>query len=134
MSNVEAGARTAQVWTSAASGVQAVPKGNAANPAVTPALKENSEAESTVGLNVVENPEDVRKAESSLDELIEKSNSSEQLISRNLKINVDDASGKYILSVHDAKTDEVIRQWPPEGYIKMAQNISRLVDENRSTG
>lgn len=132
MSNVEVGARTAQVWSNAASAtVQSVPKGSVVRPADSePESVGSKEAE----LTTVRSPEQMNNEENNLDALVERSNSSEQLVARNLKINVDDASGKYVLSVHDAQTDEVIRQWPPEGYLKMAENISRLLEENGSVG
>lgn len=65
--------------------------------------------------------------------LLEKSASSAQLVSRDLKINVDDASGKYVISVLDPMTDEVIRQFPPEGALNMLETISRIVDEGKGS-
>lgn len=72
-------------------------------------------------------------ADEGIKALLEKSASSAQLVSRDLKINVDDASGKYVISVLDSKTDEVIRQFPPEGALNMLETISRIVDEGKGS-
>jgi flagellar protein FlaG len=65
--------------------------------------------------------------------LLDKSADSAQLVSRDLKINVDDASGKYVISVLDPETEEVIRQFPPEGALNMLETISRIIDEDKGS-
>jgi len=65
--------------------------------------------------------------------MLEQSTSSAQLVSRDLKINVDDNSGKYVISVLDPETDEVIRQFPPQGALNMLETISRINEEDKGS-
>lgn len=44
---------------------------------------------------------------------------------RGLDFRVDEQSGRIIVSIIDAKTEEVIRQIPPELAVKLAENLSK---------
>jgi flagellar protein FlaG len=68
-----------------------------------------------------------------LKKLLETDSKTAQITSRNLKINIDDASGMYVVSIHDAKTNELIRQIPQDSVLHMAQTISKILDESQGS-
>lgn len=51
-------------------------------------------------------------------------NTTVQSLQRELKFSQDDASGESIIQVLDIETDEVIRQFPPEYALKLAQALN----------
>ncbi|MFV1873315.1 MAG: flagellar protein FlaG [Oleiphilus sp.] len=48
-----------------------------------------------------------------------------QTVQRNLQFNLDDASGKTIITVVDKQTSEVVRQIPDDVAIKLAQDLQQ---------
>ena len=44
---------------------------------------------------------------------------------RGLAFNVDESSGRIVVSIVDSKTQEIIRQIPPELTLKLAENMSK---------
>lgn len=48
---------------------------------------------------------------------------------RQLQFSVDEASGRTVITVTDAETDEVIRQIPPEELVAVMREISKLAEE-----
>lgn len=48
-----------------------------------------------------------------------------QTVQRNLQFNLDDASGKTIITVVDKLTSEVVRQIPDDVAIKLAQDLQQ---------
>jgi flagellar protein FlaG len=68
-----------------------------------------------------------------LKKFFEKDSATAQITSRNLTINIDDASGMYVVSVRDAKTNELIRQIPQDNVLHVAQTISKILDESQGS-
>jgi len=134
MANVEGGVRSTPVWASTASAVQNTQKeSTTASPPVEAASVADSPKNSRVAEQQAENLALLSVADASLKELLNKSASSAQVVSRDLKINVDDDSGKYVISVLDPETDEVIRQFPPEGALNMIATISRIIEDSKGS-
>ena len=52
-----------------------------------------------------------------------------QNVQRNLVFSVDEKSGRDVVTIKDAKSDEVIRQYPSEEILKLARNLSEQLDE-----
>ena len=48
-----------------------------------------------------------------------------QTVQRNLQFNLDDASGKTIITVVDKQTSEVVRQIPDDVAVKLAQDLQQ---------
>ncbi|MCS4502803.1 flagellar protein FlaG [Arhodomonas aquaeolei] len=48
----------------------------------------------------------------------------------NLQFSVDDATGRSVVKVVDGRTDEVIRQIPPEDILELARFMHKLSDED----
>ena len=48
-----------------------------------------------------------------------------QEVKRNIEFSVDQDTGRTVIRVIDAKTKEVIRQFPPEELIQMAQQLDQ---------
>lgn len=67
-----------------------------------------------VHLNADSSPEEAQVAVQKLNELIQK-------MQRDIHFDLDQASGKTVITVRDRQTSEVIRQIPPEYVIKMAK-------------
>jgi len=134
MANVEGGARSATGWPATASAVSGSTRDTTAGSASVIRSVQNSGQQvpgSSSGPTTQQQP---AVDQSNIDELVAKANDSAQIVSRNLRINVDDASGKYVVTVLDTKTDEVIRQFPSEELLRMAETLSRIMEENNSKG
>ena len=50
-----------------------------------------------------------------------------QTMQRNLKFSVDEVSGESVIAVHDAKTDELIRQIPSKEALELIHNMDRVI-------
>ncbi len=72
--------------------------------------------------------EENKEAEQTLDDAVKQLNSYAQSINRNLEFNIDNDSGKTVVKVIDAETDELIRQIPDEE----ALNITKTLEEKLS--
>ena len=62
----------------------------------------------------------VSEASSNLNEFM-------QSMQRNLKFSVDEVSGESVIAVHDAKTDELIRQIPSKEALELIHNMDRVI-------
>lgn len=60
------------------------------------------------------------EAASSLNDLV-------KTFQRNLKFTVDDESGTSVISVHDAQTNELIRQIPSQDTLELIHNMDKVV-------
>jgi flagellar protein FlaG len=67
--------------------------------------------------------EKVSKAE--VESAVTKLNDFVQSVQRNLQFNLDDASGKTIITVVDKQTSEVVRQIPDDVAVKLAQDLQQ---------
>lgn len=56
-----------------------------------------------------------------------------QNVQRNLNFSIDEDSGRMVVKVIDAESEEVIRQIPPEEMLAVARRLRELSDE-RATG
>ena len=65
-----------------------------------------------------------------IDRAMKRMNDYVQSVNRNLNFSVDETSGRNIIKVIDAETEEVIRQIPPEEMLALAR---RLVDSDAGT-
>lgn len=64
---------------------------------------------------------DDEKAREALEEAVSNLNDYVQQQERNLQFSVDEVTGRSIVKVVDAQTEEVIRQFPPEEVLNMAR-------------
>lgn len=125
MANVDIGVRTAAqaVSNGAVASAPRVQGGSASTPAGGQAKAMGNGTNSQV--SAVEDPR--------LKKLLEEGGTPAQITSRNLTINVDDSSGMFVVSVRDAKTNELIRQIPQDSVLHMAQTITKILDESQGS-
>ena len=64
-----------------------------------------------------------------LDEVVKSLNEQVQSVQRNLQFSIDEATGKQVVIVSDAKTDDVIRQLPSEEALELAK---RMMEKEKS--
>ena len=67
--------------------------------------------------------QEVSKAE--VEKAVTKLNDFVQTVQRNLQFNLDDASGKTIITVVDKETSEVVRQIPDDVAVRLAQDLQQ---------
>ena len=67
--------------------------------------------------------QEVSKAE--VEKAVTKLNDFVQTVQRNLQFNLDDTSGKTIITVVDKETSEVVRQIPDDVAIRLAQELQQ---------
>ena len=79
-----------------------------------PQLKTQTEQE----VNQKASKEDVENAVTKLNDFV-------QTVQRNLEFNLDDTSGKTIITVVDKQTSEVVRQIPDDVAVKLAQDLQQ---------
>ena len=48
---------------------------------------------------------------------------------RDLVFSIDEESGREVVTIKDAKSDEVIRQYPSEEILSLARNLNEQLDE-----
>lgn len=70
-----------------------------------------------------ESSQQVSKAQ--VENAVTKLNDFVQTVQRNLQFNLDDTSGKTIITVVDKETSEVVRQIPDDVAIKLAQDLQQ---------
>jgi flagellar protein FlaG len=68
----------------------------------------------------------------SLAKLIDLMNERPQIQSRSLKFSVHEGTGKMLVRVYDSETDELIRQFPPDELLALAERIHEQLAENPS--
>lgn len=95
----------------AAADAQPIQTTNVSIQAVAPALAGGESAASSS-----------RNAES-LQEAVGKINEFIQVVRRDIHFSVDESSGRTIITVVDAETQEIVRQIPPEEILAIAQNL-----------
>jgi flagellar protein FlaG len=57
---------------------------------------------------------------------VEAANAYMQSVSSSLKFSLDDASGRTVVKVVDAETEEVLRQFPSEEMLAISRSIDRM--------
>jgi len=77
-----------------------------------------STAQSTVN-NKPESEEQIRQAVQKIQEVVDN-------LAHNLRFSIDEDTGKTIIKVMDARTDEVIRQFPTEEAIEIARTLDKV--------
>ena len=77
-----------------------------------------STAQSTVS-NKPESEEQIRQAVQKIQEVVDN-------LAHNLRFSIDEDTGKTIIKVMDARTDEVIRQFPTEEAIEIARTLDKV--------
>ncbi len=94
---------------------------------------ESAKTEKKADASIVNNSEkNIREKESSeqaLDDAVKQLNSYVQSINRNLEFNIDVDSGKTVVKVIDAETDELIRQIPNEEALNIAKQLDNSLDD-----
>lgn len=92
--------------------------------AKTDTMTEGLQAQVDAGKKQEAQDEEKRKlmdeAASSLNDLV-------KTFQRNLKFTVDDESGTSVISVHDAQTNELIRQIPSQDTLELIHNMDKVV-------
>ena len=66
--------------------------------------------------------------EESLTKKVDKMNEYVQSIQRDLKFSVDDDSGEVVVKVFNTSTDELVRQFPSEEALALAEHMKESVD------
>lgn len=107
--------------------------GNTGTPPPKPAVRESAPAQAVQGANVPtiilpdaaappQQPkaEDLRKAVETMRQLVESK------APNSLQFSIDDATGKTIVKITDAKTGEMIRQIPSEEMLDIARSLDRM--------
>jgi flagellar protein FlaG len=110
--------------TVASQGQQSVAKPAAGQP-----VKQQSE-ESVV--SPVANTESVTLTE--LSEKAEQLNQQMKLLGQSLAFSVDESTNESVVKVVDKTTDEVIRQFPTEGSLRIMQNIQNYLNSVQQNG
>ena len=62
----------------------------------------------------------------SLERALEELGEASQSVRRDLEFQVDDGSGRVVITVLDSESQEVIREIPPEKLLAMAENLSEV--------
>ena len=96
------------------------------------AEKEKSEkiADASSANKLEETAEEKEASEQALDSAVKQLNSYVQSINRNLEFNIDNDSGKTVVKVIDAETDELIRQIPNEEALIIARQLDTGLDDD----
>lgn len=87
----------------------------AANAPVTKSA-ETAPQDTAVAQKVAPNPAQLKEAVSKLNDYT-------QSISRKLSFSIEESTGRTVIKVYDAETDELIRQIPPEETLRLAEVI-----------
>lgn len=66
----------------------------------------------------------------SLAKVVEMVNEQPQIRNRSLQFSVDDSTGKMLVRVYDAETDELIRQFPPDELLALAERIQDVLADD----
>lgn len=77
---------------------------------------ETAPQETAVAQKVAPNPAQLKEAVSKLNDYT-------QSISRKLSFSIEESTGRTVIKVYDAETDELIRQIPPEETLRLAEVI-----------
>ena len=82
-----------------------------------------------------ETAEEKKASKQNLDNAVKQLNNYVQSINRNLEFNIDNDSGKTVVKVIDAETDELIRQIPNEEALYIAKQLNEgLHGDSKSPG
>ena len=73
----------------------------------------------------VEAVQDVQEGQENVTEAVTRLNDYVQSVQRDLQFQLDDTSGKTIVTVIDTQTSEVVRQIPDEVALKLAQDLQQ---------
>jgi len=79
---------------------------------------------------VQQNPPEKQKVDQAVNEV----NSFFQDEQRKLLFTVNEKTGKVVIEVKDAQTDEVIKQIPPEFVVKLAEHLDQLNAQDDAVG
>ncbi|GAB1258120.1 flagellar protein FlaG [Aurantivibrio plasticivorans] len=82
----------------------------------------------TTDVNVDEQALPHQQVHEDMKEVVAQMNEYTQSMQRNIQFDVDDASGRTVVTVKDRTTQEVIRQIPDETFLKMAQSLKESVE------
>ena len=77
--------------------------------------------------NSVKNAQKAEDERKRLSEASSNLNEFMQTMQRNLKFTVDEVSGESVIAVHDAKTDELIRQIPSKEALELIHNMDKVL-------
>lgn len=77
--------------------------------------------------NSVKNAQKAEDERKRLSEASSNLNEFMQTMQRNLKFTVDEVSGESVIAVHDAKTDELIRQIPSKEALELIHNMDKVI-------
>ena len=93
------------------------------------ATKAENKVEASKSLATDKVEEKSEPSEKLLDEAVQQLNNYVQSVNRNLEFNIDIESGKTVVKVIDATTEELIRQIPNEEALVIAKQISNQGNE-----
>ncbi len=69
----------------------------------------------------------------SLAQLVDMVNERSQIKNRSLQFSVDDSTGKMLVQVYDADTNELIRQFPPDELLVLAERLQEILEGDSSS-
>jgi flagellar protein FlaG len=69
----------------------------------------------------------------SLAQLVEMVNEQPQIKNRSLQFSVHESTGKTLVQVYDADTDELIRQFPPDELLSLAERIQEILADDSAS-
>ncbi|MFW5443924.1 MAG: flagellar protein FlaG [Methylococcaceae bacterium] len=98
----------------------------------TKTKKTDTEEDISKANKAKESTEEKESSEQSLNEAVKQLNTYVQSINRNLEFNIDNNSGKTVVKVIDAETDELIRQIPNEEALNIAKQLDLGLDDDSS--
>ena len=78
------------------------------------------------GVEPAENTEAQPLSVEELTDAVSRINDHMQVVRRNLEFNLDEESGKTIVKVIDAETEEVVRQIPSEEIVELAKHLKEI--------
>jgi flagellar protein FlaG len=90
-------------------------------------LQHNSAAQSATSTTV-----QVEVSKETVDRVVHQLETQSQSLRRDLQFNVDDSTGRVIVTVRDSETDEVIRQIPSEELLALAQHLADALEDDAS--
>jgi len=67
-----------------------------------------------------------------IDRVVHQLETQSQSLRRDLQFNVDDSTGRVIVTVRDSETDEVIRQIPSEELLALSRHLADALEDDAS--
>ena len=106
----------------------AVSDGKTLPPAAAPSAKPKVQKQQTMDNAKMAAAMKDSSIKESIEAAVAKMNEYTQSMQRDLQFNLDDSSGRMVVTVFDRESKEVIRQIPDETFLKMARNLKHHME------